>query len=532
MQIISTEDLLKGFEKIINKTVKEDSNLVYQILFNGLSAYTSKPSHLMINEKSAQGKSYPALEISQYFPEEDIIILASATPQSFKYQHGELVDDEYNSIEPAIEGLEKDIEFYKKENNKTDEAQAKEAIEELKKESKILIDFRNKWVIFTEPPDTRLIQMMYATLSSDKEFLEHILVNKNGKGQNKSFKVVLRGTPAVLICSARDETEGKRWEETFTRFAVVSPKSTPEKYKAGMELISKEYGLPKELYEESVISESDKQLGRHYISGLIQTIKESKGEILNLFQDKMAKQFPQEAGFRWRQFKRFNNLLRIYTLCYRDQRPYCLMKRKIPIPILEDLKWAIDTAQDSEFIPPNKLQWFRDVFKKAFTEKNQEVNFGTESKPLTRNVITGSDIIEYMLKNKLGKPTVKQIRENYIKTLFDHGYLEKDHDPRNRNRDVYWPSEGNNNSKSPLIAISSFNASCLELFVNKMNLRRFEYGYNDNKISVSELVKIVIEPPKSEPKNSNDDLTFNGDSKNMATHGDEQRQMTIDGEMN
>jgi len=43
-----------------------------------------------------------------------------------------------------------------------------------------------------------------------------------------------------------------------------------------------------------------------------------------------------------------------------------------------------------------------------------------------------------------------------------------------------------------------------------MNLRRFEYGYKDNKISVSELVKIVIESPESEPKNSYDELTIDG----------------------
>ena len=139
----------------------------------------------------------------------------------------------------------------------------------------------------------------------------------------------------------------------------------------------------------------------------------------------------------------------------------------------------------------SKEDWLDRVYRKSESENSR-------------------DVAEYMSKNNLGKPTVKQIRENYIKTLFEHGYLEKDHDPRNRNRDAYWPSEGNSNSKSPLIAISSINTSCIESFVNKMNLRRFEYGYKDNKISVSELVKIVIEPPKSEPKNSYDELTIDG----------------------
>jgi len=229
------EDLLLELEKIISKTVKEDSTLVYQILFNGLSAFTSKPSHLLINDRSSQGKSYPALQISQYFPSENVIILSSATPQSFKYQNGILVDENYESIEPQINGLEKDIEYYAKQKNKDDLYQAKKALQELKENSKTLIDFRGKWIVFTEPPDKKLLEMMYATLSSDKEFIEHIFVNKTGQGQNKSFKVVLRGTPAVLICSARDESESKRWEETFTRFAVVSPQSTPKKYKAGMD---------------------------------------------------------------------------------------------------------------------------------------------------------------------------------------------------------------------------------------------------------------------------------------------------------
>jgi len=232
----------------------------------------------------------------------------------------------------------------------------------------------------------------------------------------------------------------------------------------------------------------------------------------------LADKFPQESGYRWRQFKRFNNLLTLYTLCYKTQRPYCELERKIPIPTLTDLQWAIDMAKDVEFVPPHKMKWFRDVFRKAFTDKSQEVNFGSESSPLLRDVITGNDIVNYMKKSQLGNQNVKQIRETFLKTLFDHGMIEKDQDPRNRSRDAYWPSEDSSNSKSSLISISSFNESCVRSFIDKINLQRFSFGVKDNKITLDELVKIVIESPKIEPKIANDEMAVSDDVYSTETN--------------
>ena len=244
LEVLKNEDVLVELQQIICKTVKDDPKLVNQILFNGLSAFTPKPYHLMINDKTSEGKSYPALQISQYFPSENVWVLGSATPQAFKYERGIDVDDNFEPIEDYIEGMENDISELKRQKNKQNEIRKYEKeIRKLKQNAKTLIDLRNRWIIFTEPPHPKLIEMLYSTLSSDKEFVEHKLVNKSSSGRNTSTTVVLRGTPSVLICTARDESTSKRWEETHSRFSIVSPKSSPQKYRSGMELIGKESPL-------------------------------------------------------------------------------------------------------------------------------------------------------------------------------------------------------------------------------------------------------------------------------------------------
>jgi len=521
-------DILKEIVNIISKTVKNDLSLIYNILFNGLSAFTPNPYHLMIMERTSEGKTYPALQIANYFPKENVMILGSATPQSFKYAQGILVDEDYNPIEEKLQEIENEIQDLKQKQRKMEVKQLEKIRRNLLSKSKTLVDLRNKWIIFKEPPSTKLLEMLYSTLSSDEEFNEHKITPDSGRGKRQTYTVVLRGTPAMLISTARDETTSKRWQETFSRFNIVSPVSKPEKYRAGMDLIAKANGLPKEIYEEFVIGEKDKKLAKNYIKHLIQSFQKLNGECLNPFLDELSKKFPQEIGYRWRQFQRFNNLFVMHAFCYSEQRPKLLLNgKKIPVVTGKDLQWTIDIFQEGEIIPPNKLNWLNEVFKKAFAKKGQEVNFEND---ITRFVIRGKDLVDYCKDNNLGKFTTKQIRENYLENLFDHGYIEKDKDPNNRARDCYWIDDNPNNGKSPLIAVSSFNKSCVNLFLEKYLKRRFSFEYKNEKISLEDFVKIVIDGLDFVPKKDNNDMTMNDDSikqlPKIPNHN-ERRQTTI-----
>lgn len=521
------KDILEEIISLVSKTVKGDKNLVYQILFNGLSAFTTKPTHLMVMEKSSEGKTYPSIQISQYFPRENVIKLGSATPQSFKYDYGISVDKDYNPIEERLDRLEEEIEQAKNSKDHKREKELKKQLGSLLSESKTLIDLRNKWIIFKEPPDSKLLEALYSTLSNDEEYNEHKFVNRSGSGKNQNFTVVLRGCPAILICTSRDESENSRWLETFSRFNIVSPVSTATKYYEGMDLIGKASGLPKELYEEFVISEKEKQRIKELGSRLIELIKNSNGEVFNPFMDVLSAQFPHEVGYRWRQYQRFNSLLTLHCLCYSNQRLKLLINgRKMPVITKGDIEWTIEIMKDASIIPPNKIQWFREIFIPGWKKCYQTVDFSrNQDSSLERDVATSGDIVKYIQEQGKGKTTTKQIRETYLETLLDNGLIEKDTDPRNRSRDVYWPSEGYGETiKSSLIATSSLDESCVSSCLEKYIKRRFSFEIEDKILSQEEIIpyilsKNVTQEAKIEPKNGSGEATNSGDFSPESTIG-------------
>jgi len=140
-------------------------------------------------------------------------------------------------------------------NDKINEEKNEKNKNEYKKRRQILlqsakkqIDFRSKSIIFKEPPPQQFLEGMYSTLSHDQEYNEIAQVNKGSRGENKGETIVFRRYPSLLICSARDDTQKKRWGETHSRFEIVSPNVSKKKYAEGMDLVFSKRGLPNFLY--------------------------------------------------------------------------------------------------------------------------------------------------------------------------------------------------------------------------------------------------------------------------------------------
>ena len=512
-------DMVAELVGLISKTVKEDEPLIYNILFCCLSSFTDKPSHLMVMEKTSEGKTYPALEIAKLFPKEHVILLGSATPQTFKYEpFGILVNENYVPIQEEVDFLDKAIEEARASKKTITKLEKQKG--ELFRHSKTLFDLREKVIVFKEPPDHKLLEALYSTLSSDEEYNEHKFVNKTGSGQQRNFTVVFRGTPAMLICTARDETKNKRWSETASRFSLVSPISSEKKYLAGMGLISKRAGLPSVLFKEHVISDEDIIKQKEIVKKLIELIRNSKGEIFNPFIDEIASQFPRDVGTRWRQFQRFMTAIQLHALCYSNHRPKLIIgKQKIPVVTLSDVSWAIETIKDQTDLPPNKIKWYNEVFLEAYKDLDEKTECKdgkiiTNTKADEKAMIC-NDIVVYLSK-KGKRVNAKQIRETYLEPLVDYGYIESDIDPNNRTRFVYKPSYVDlNNNKSPLNVVSSLNASCVKLCLDKYLQRRFIFEYNNKSYNQEEIIPLllsvenVITTHNIEPKNTNDELEMN-----------------------
>lgn len=134
--------------KFHKKEIKEEDSNVLKIILQGISAFTENPINSRLIAPSGEGKTYLVNKVSATFPEQSLIILSSASAQSFKYSHGrEVIEEENGDFTPTWEKiipLEEALENAKGKEKRDIEKQ----IAQLHKESWYLIDFRNKWLIF------------------------------------------------------------------------------------------------------------------------------------------------------------------------------------------------------------------------------------------------------------------------------------------------------------------------------------------------------------------------------------------------
>jgi len=319
------QNLLEDVTEFLKKEILKESDNIYLVLLNGLSAYSSNPINLRILAPSSEGKTYLVNKISKLFPKTDVLNLSSASAQSFKYLNGEaVIETESGDFEPVDTKLvEMQIQCLDKSKSKEERDSIQREIIEIRKKSWHLIDLTNKWLIFADSQDPGLWEMLKTLLSHDDEYIKHQVTNKIG-GKNTAQKIVFKGKPAVTYCSAKDESKHDVSEEMDTRFNTVYLRTNPQKYKESIKLLSQKHGLPKQIYESEVVSEAEKLQAIEKMDMLIENVTQYGSDInsvSNPFTEELAKNFPSESGSRSRQFDRFCQYITLVTLCYSSNRP-------------------------------------------------------------------------------------------------------------------------------------------------------------------------------------------------------------------
>jgi hypothetical protein len=100
----------------------------------------------------------------------------------------------------------------------------------------VLIDLSAKLFVFLEPPHPETWNILKPILSHDKYEIEHPYVYQvEGKGF-KVKKIVTRGWPACIFCSAKNESKWPEWPEVQSRFLITSPNMIKKKYSEGIKL--------------------------------------------------------------------------------------------------------------------------------------------------------------------------------------------------------------------------------------------------------------------------------------------------------
>jgi hypothetical protein len=312
--IPSDKDYAEFIIRTVKKTVKQEDSLVRQIVYTALSKDSSNPQNLAVLAPTSEGKTHAVLETLKIFPKNRLWKIGSMSPKVIIRQNGVLVDSNNEPLEPRIKEIKRQIR-----NSNTNEEQKEELQDELNQlynEAKVLIDLTGRLFVFLEPPHHDTWNILKPILSHDDYEIEHPYVYEVEGMGFKVKKIVTRGWPACIFCSARNESKWPQWPEIQSRFLITSPNMIKQKYLEGNILIAQRKGLPRLAQQSLIVSDSDVELAKKCFIYLIEQIKKlERGEISSIQRrDLDVKLTPVEIEQQQQQHRHWVNLSELSKL--------------------------------------------------------------------------------------------------------------------------------------------------------------------------------------------------------------------------
>jgi DNA polymerase elongation subunit (family B) len=454
------------FEYLINYTsktaVKQENTLLRQIYTTFLSSFASQlANNLSIRAPSSEGKSYPLMKTIEACgaPSNEIIVVNHITPTALIYQTGgALVDRDGKEIKDQFKQLKKEIGYARNKKDWDTLEEKKDALEKLLTDSAYRLDLSGKCFVLLEPPKEGLWDLLKAILSHDKFETRHMMTDKGSLGM-ATKNVILRGFPAFIFCSAKDESHWGVWEEILTRFMFTSPNMIPRKYYEGNKLIGRRFGLPSfskrrvETFgtaEEHLLAMQCYNFLKNQIKSYYATPDSSPIWIPYL--EQLTELLPYTKGADNRVAARIFQLLSVITLCKAHLRPKIIdiaTGQQCVVSSLEDLREALHITQNVSGLPPHKVRFYVTTILKLYDDKIKEreelkknsSKFQTQSNE--KVFLTSTEIAEAY--NKTLSPgartyTADSITKAFLDELHNYGCIEKVQDPRtNKLQYVYYP---------------------------------------------------------------------------------------------
>ncbi|MEM2103365.1 MAG: hypothetical protein QW717_00550 [Candidatus Bathyarchaeia archaeon] len=268
---LTVEDIVD----ILGSTVKHDDQNKAITFLAMLLTYTNEDQiNIGFLAESSSGKSYIPLELSAYFPQEDVIKLGYASPTAFFHDYGVLMLKEGIPVnfemKPTKAKVKEDLEFGKDNPSREDiEIEYKRQMhnwKELLKGSYYLVDLYQKILIFLDMPHDQLLQRLRSLLSHDDKAIALKITDRREKAGLKTKTVVVRGFPTVIFCSAKFTLA----DQEKTRLLLLSPEISQEKLRESIAL-----KIEKESNREDFIKRLMEDPKRKMLIERIRRIKEA-----------------------------------------------------------------------------------------------------------------------------------------------------------------------------------------------------------------------------------------------------------------
>jgi DNA-binding MarR family transcriptional regulator len=427
-----TENLIEYTLTDLGTRVKKDKPVKVSVLCTGLSSFLHDPINLFLKGESGVGKTYNVTETLKYFPEDSIWFLGGMSRKSLVHSHGillnkngEQLDLDYRPTKPNKKDFDSEESFNKAVQNYQE--QVRDRREEMR-DSYTLVDLSHKILVFLESPDFETFQTLRPILSHDKEEIQYQFVDKTGKGQLQTRKVVLKGWPATIFLT----TDVKYVEELATRSFTATPENSELKILEANVLTNMKASLPWQYNEETQAFKIITRL----IQRLQEQSSESKVDVAIPFLS-LYKMFPHEISRDMRDFQHFTQFLKTVTLLHYFQRPYMKLKDcRLLIASLEDVRKALSV--------------YKEIFETTRT--------GTEKRILDfyHKIVKTKD--SWYLKELTGeynKTAKKKLSEDSIRVMLlrldQIGYVNSQKDDEDKRKNLYVPlMKGEEKGENPL----------------------------------------------------------------------------------
>jgi len=288
-KILTIDDL----KQILGSTVKHDDDNKAITFLAQLLTYTEEDQiNLGFLAESSTGKSYIPLELSWYFPQEDIIKLGYASPTAFFHDYGVLMHQTGIPInlaaKPDKAAIAEDLEISKGEASKYEvEAAYKRKMRNWREQLKgsyYLVDLHQKIVIFLDMPHDLLLQRLRSLLSHDDREIVSKITDKRERGGLRTKTVVIRGFPTVIFCSAKFNIA----DQEKTRLLLLSPEINQEKLRESIALkIEKE--ADREAFQKRMMESPE----RKFLKSRVEAIKAARIGYVKIPEEKRSQIYQQ-----------------------------------------------------------------------------------------------------------------------------------------------------------------------------------------------------------------------------------------------
>ena len=385
---------------ILGLTIKKDETNKLITFLGELSAFT-EDSQLNISyiAPSSTGKSYIPIETANPFPPKDVIMVGYCSPTAFFHDCGKYIPDK----------------------------------------DEHLVDLSRKVLIFLDQPHTLLLQHLRPLLSHDKKEIHIKITDKNQRGGLRTKNILLRGFPAVIFCTAGLKLD----EQEATRFLLLSPETSQEKIREGIELkIKKEADL--QAYKNWLDGDPRRQL----LKQRIEAIKQAEIQDIKLeCPDKIAKEFFKERLIlkpkHQRDIGRIISIAKcfaILNLWWRKREGTTIIANEEDI--MEAFKVWDRIAESQELnIPPYLYNLYYEIILPAWREKNAGIPESIEDAKTT-TPLSRKDIMKKHLEVYGRIINDWFLRQAVLPVLENAGLISQEPDADDKRRMLIYPVVG------------------------------------------------------------------------------------------